>query len=156
MSGTALSPEARRAKIVAIVGKLYAKGTTLPEIRKALAKSLGGDASLYLGTADPAYYRLVGLDAPLSDAKGKPLSATPTASALRSSIRRRRDAGTRWEVLAASTEATLGRKVSIPEAKALYAKGGGDLDASYVGRGTRVGAPETYADGAAAIEATVA
>lgn len=148
-----LSPEARRTKIGETVAKLYAKGTSLPEIRKALAKALGGTASLYLGTADPVYYRLVGLDSPLVDGKGKRLPATASASVLRSAVRRRRDLGVRWDVLAASIEATIGRRVSNPEAKALYAKAGGDLEASYAGRGTRVAAPATYADPALAPEA---
>ena len=148
-----LSPEARRAKIAAVVAREYAKGTALPAVRKILAKTLGGDPSLYLGTADPVYYRLAGLARPLSDAKGKPLAKTAKPAAIRAAVRRRRDEGVRWETLAASAEATLGRKVSVPEAKALYAKAGGDLDASYAGRGTRVGAPATYDDLAAAPEA---
>lgn len=151
MGSTTLSPEARRAKIAATVAKLYAEGIALPAIRKALAKALGGSPSLYLGTADPVYYRLVGLDSPLTDGKGKPLS-DPKPAVLRSAVRRRRDSGVRWNVLAASIEATTGRRASEAEAKALYAKAGGDLDASYVGRGTRIGAPTTYADEAVAAE----
>lgn len=155
MSAT-LSPEARRAKIAAIVTREYRKGTALSTVRKTLAATLGGDPTLYLGTADPIYYRLAGLDAPLLDGKGKPLAADAKVGVLRSAVRRRRDLGVRWETLAASIEATIGRKVSTPEAKALYAKAGGDLDASYAGRGTRVGAPSTYEDASVAVETTIA
>jgi hypothetical protein len=147
-----LSPEARREAIRATVEVEYEKGTALPAVRRILAETLGGDADLYLGTADPVYYRLAGLANPLSDPKGSPLSATPSAVSLRTAVRRRRDAGVRWETLAASTEATLGRPVSVREAKALYAKGGGDREASYVGRGTRRGAPKTLPDAAVAVE----
>lgn len=153
--GATTNPDERRKKIAAKVASLYAKGTALPEIRKALAKTLGGDPSLYLGTADPIYYRLSGLDAPLLDGKGNVLIGTDEkpvpAAVLRAAVRRRRDLGTRWAVLAASIEATTGRRASEAEAKALYAKAGGDLDSSYVGRGTRVGATATYADASLAV-----
>lgn len=148
----ALSPELRRERIAVLVGTEFAKGTALPAIRKALAAKLGGTASLYLGTADPVYYRLSGLAAPLTDGKGKPLPSTASPAVLRSAVRRRRDSGVRWSVLAASVEATVGRRVSETETKALYEKAGGDLDSSYAGRGTRIGAPATYADPALAVE----
>lgn len=150
---TPLSPAKRAAKIRATVETEYAKGTPLPEVRKLLAKNLGGAPTLYLGTADPIYYRLAGLANPLADAKGKTLSTDAKPAVLRAAVRRRRDAGTRWETLAASIEATTGAPVSVPAAKALYAKAGADLDSSYVGRGTRVGAPKTYADAAVEVEA---
>lgn len=150
--GKALSPDARRLAIAVFVGTGFEAGTSLPEIRKGLAKKLGGSPSLYLGTADPVYYRLLGLSTPLVDGKGKRLSDKATPAVLRSAVRRRRDSGVRWNVLAASIEATTGRRTSESEAKSLYAKAGGDLDSSYTGRGTRVGAPTTYADEAAAAE----
>lgn len=153
--GTTTNPADRRKKIAKKVADLYAKGIELPEIRKALAKALGGDPSLYLGTADPIYYRLVGLDSPLTDGKGAILIGTDEkpipAAVLRSAVRRRRDLGTRWAVLAASIESSTGRRASEAETKALYAKAGGDLDSSYVGRGTRVGAVATYEDASLAV-----
>jgi hypothetical protein len=42
----------------------------------------------------------------------------------------------RWETVAASASASLGRRVSVAEAKRLY----GDVE-SYVGRGTKAAAP---------------
>lgn len=144
----------RNEKIRKTVEREYGKGTPLPAVRKILAKTLGGDASLYLGTADPIYYRLAGLADPLPALSGK--TEAGRASSLAKAIRKRRDAGVRWETVAASAEATLGRRVSLPEAKRLYAKGGGDLASSYAGRGTRVGAPKTYADLAVAPEAAAA
>lgn len=148
---------ARAARIAETVGKLYSEGVALPEIRKALAADpkLGGTPSLYLGTADPIYYRLVGLANPLSYANGKPLAgadAKPESAAFRKALRRRRDSGVRWNVLAASAEATSGLRISETVAKRLYAKAGGDLASSYVGRGTRVGAPTTYGAPEAAVE----
>lgn len=149
--------EARAATIARVVEAEYAKGTALAEVRRILASGpLGGDASIYYGTADPVYYRADGLANPLTDGKGNVLLATPekplAPATLRSAVRRRRDSGVRWNVLAASIEASIGRRVSEAEAKALYAKAGGDLDSSYVGRGTRKGAPATYADLASAVE----
>lgn len=147
MAGT---KETRGEKIRRIASDEYAKGTTLPDARRAAAKKLGGTAASYLGTVDPVYFRLAGLADPL------PASAAKSARSLAVAIRKRRDAGVRWETVAASAEATLGRKVSTVETKALYAKGGGDLDSSYAGRGTRVAAPKTYADEALAAEVATA
>jgi hypothetical protein len=141
------SNEDRGAKIRKLAEAEYRKGTTLPNARRVAAKKLGGTASLYLGTVDPVYFRLAGLDTPL------PATAAKSARGLATAIRKRRDSGVRWETVAASAEATLGRKVSVSEAKLLYAKGGGDLDSSYAGRGTRVAAPKTYADESVAAEA---
>lgn len=139
--------ETRGEKILRLATIEFEKGTTLPDARRAVAKKLGGTASLYLGTVDPVYFRLAGLANPL------PASAAKSPRGLAVAIRKRRDVGVRWETVAASAEAAIGRKVSVPEAKLLYSKGGGDLDTSYAGRGTRVGAPGTYADEAAAAEA---
>lgn len=150
-----LSPEARREAIRETTEALYRKGTSLPDVRKALAEKLGGTANLYLGTADPVYYRLAGLDSPLDSAKGVVLGPETSPVTLRAAVRRRRDSGVRWNVLAASIEATLGRRVSVDETKALYSKAGG-ADESYVGRGTRAAAPSTRADSALAVEATLA
>jgi hypothetical protein len=140
--------EERSATIARVVLAEYAKGTPLATVRKLLATGpLGGTPSLYLGTADPIYYRAAGLSRPLAK------TAAKSPAALAAAIRSRRDEGVRWETVAASAEAVLGRRVSVEEAKRLYAKGGGDLLSSYAGRGTRRGAPKTYADLAAAPEA---
>lgn len=140
----------RKEKIERLVSSEFAKGTPLPAIRRLAAKKIGGTPDLYLGTVDPVYYRLLGASEPLVRANGDPLldaKGKATTSTVRSSVRRRRDAGGRlgrWNVLASSLSAALGRKVSEPETKRLYSAAGGDLDASYTGRGTRVGAPATY------------
>lgn len=154
---TILTGEARAARIEKIVTAEFGKGTSLPETRRILSKDakLGGAPSLYLGTADPIYYRLAGTARPLSLPKGAKSETKDGAasSALATAVRKRRDEGVRWETLAASTAALLGRPVSIPEARRLYEKGKGDLESSYVGKGTRRGAPATYADLATTAEA---
>lgn len=136
--------EARGDYLGRAVAKLYAIGLSLPATRRSIASALGetADGTGLLGTVDPIYYRLVGLASPLLDAKG---NAPKNPAGLRAAVRRRRDSGVRWEVLAGSIEATTGAKVSKTDAKAIYSKAGGDLDASYAGRGTRVAAPKTYA-----------
>jgi hypothetical protein len=91
------------------------------------------------GIVDPVYFRENGLANPI-EAK--------SAKGLASALRKRRDGGGtlgRWESVAASAA------VSVAVAKALYSKGGGDLDSSYTGRGTRVGAPKTYSDLASSV-----
>jgi hypothetical protein len=134
--------------------------TVLPAIREKVAADLGGIGADYYGTADPVYYREVGARRPLVSASGKALVAEdgklPAKRVLVAAVRARRDAGgrlARWNVLAASATAALGRTVSEREVKALYAASGRDLDASYTGRGTRAGAaatrPENEGAGAA-------
>jgi hypothetical protein len=146
----------RNEKAKAGLAREYAKGTPLAKARKIVAKRLGEnpDGRSLLGF-DSVYFRLAGLDAPLTKADGSAL-VSPDARALRAATKRRRDAGVRWETLAASIEATIGRAVSVSEARALYAKAGGDLDASYTGRGTREGAKATRGGNAVAVEATLA
>jgi len=135
-----------------LVSTAFAEGIALPAVRKLAAAKLGGTAKLYLGTVDPRYYRLLGLATPLpAPPASKPYvlaSGLPSASLARA-IRIRRDSGVRWNVLGASVEATIGRRLSEETIRALYERGGGDLDSSYTGRGTRVGAPSTYLDPAA-------
>lgn len=147
------TPKETRAEAIArIVAEEFANGVALPAVRRILAETLGGTPNLYLGTADPRYYRLAGLADPLPAApKGRPYAkADGTASAsLARAIRVRRDRGVRWETLAASVEAATGVRYSLGVVRALYAAGGGDLESSYVGRGTRIGAPATYADATA-------
>jgi len=152
--GKLLEGIARSTRIAETVAALYAEGVALPDVRRALAADpkLGGSPSLYLGSADPIYYRLAGLANPLVlGPKAKPTTADGSPSAaLAAALRKRRDSGVRWETVAASAEAVLGRRVAVPEAKRLYEKAKGNLRLSYVGRGTRAGAPETYGESAAA------
>lgn len=148
-----VTKETRANAIARIVAESFAAGISLPATRTLLAETLGGTANLYLGTADPRYYRLLGLATPLPKGVYATKTGTPTA-ALARAIRKRRDEGVRWNVLTASVEAATGIRYSESAVRALYAKGGGEAESSYVGRGTRVGAPATYADAAA--EARVA
>lgn len=135
------------ASIADLAAAAYRAGLSLPAARKSVAASTGRDASTLYGVVDPIYFRLAGLASPLP---ALPKSARPGtaayAAALASRVAARRDAGVRWETVAASTEATIGRRVSVAEAKALYRAAGRDPFASYVGRGTRAGAPETRYD----------
>lgn len=144
--------ESRADYLRRAVATLYGKGVALPATRKSIAVSLGEAPSgtSLLGTVDPIYYRLVGLASPVAIAGKTPKAR---ATSLGKAVRSRRDSGVRWEVLAASIEAAVGTRVSIPVAKALYADAGGDLAASYVGRGTRVAAPKTYAAPTLPVEA---
>ena len=119
---------------------------------KAAAKKSGIPASRLVPVVAAVYYEENGSRAPL------PKSAAKGGAALARAIRSRRDAGGRlgrWEVVAASAAATLGRPVSVAAVRALYEKGGGDLALSYTGRGTRAGAPETRTDETVEIEATL-
>jgi hypothetical protein len=141
--------ETRSEKIARLARAEFEKGTALPAARRSIAKRLGEpkDGTTLLGTVDPVYFRLAGLANPL------PETAAKSARSLAVAIRKRRDSGVRWETVAASAEATLGRRVSVAEAKGLYSKGGGDLESSYAGRGTRIAAPKTYAAPEVATEA---
>lgn len=164
MSRTELIAKAVRKGIAAAIRKNGENGdlgaAVLPGIRAALAadpKVEGSDAALFYGTADPVYYREIGLARPLvrvSD--GAPLVSGGKVSkaSLVAAVKARRDAGGRlgrWNVLAASATAALGRTVSERETKALYAASGRDLAESYTGRGTRAGATATREDAATAI-----
>lgn len=136
--------ETRSAYIARATLALYGAGETLPATRRAIAARLGEDPSGngLLGTVDPIYYRAKGRANPIAVAGKTP--KTRAASLLRA-VRARRDSGERWEVLAGAIETGTGReRVSKDEAKRLYSDAGGDLAASYAGRGTRVGAPKTY------------
>jgi hypothetical protein len=119
---------------------------------KSAARKSGLPASRLVPVVAAVYYEENGSRSPL------PASAAKGAAALARAIRSRRDAGGRlgrWEVVAASAAATLGRPVPVAAVRALYEKGGGDLALSYTGRGTRVGAPATREDETAEIEATL-
>jgi hypothetical protein len=119
--------------------------------KSAAAKS-GIPASRLIPVVAAVYYDENGSRAPL------PATAAKGPKSLATAIRKRRDAGGRlgrWEVIAASASATLGRPVSVAAVRALYEKGGGDLDVSYTGRGTRAGAPATREDETAEVEVAV-
>jgi hypothetical protein len=152
------------ADVRKIAEKAYAKelasygddapNALLPALAKReIAKRTGLPISRLASLVDPVYFRENGLRNPL------PLPASRTPRSLAVAIRKRRDAGGtlgRYETLAASASAALGRPVSEAAVRALYAKGGGDPDASYTGRGTRVGAPKTRASETAEVETTLA
>lgn len=117
------------------------------------ATSILADASVFprtllVPTVADVFYRENGIRSPLAK------SAAKSDAALADAIRDRRSAGGRlgrWEVVAYSASETLGRTVSVAEVKRLYADAGGDLAASYTGRGTRAGATATRTDETAAI-----
>lgn len=104
--------------------------------KREIAKRVGRPVE---GIVDPVYFRENGIANPIS---------AKTTKALATAVRKRRDGGGtlgRWESVAAAAS------VSVAVARKLYADGGGDLDSSYTGRGTRVGAPKTYSDLASAV-----
>jgi hypothetical protein len=121
--------------------------------KTAIAAKTGLPKSRLASLVDPVYFRENGLASPL------PLGKAKTPLAVARAIRKRRDAGGtlgRWESVAASTSAALGRPVSETAVRALYSKGGGTLEASYVGRGTRKAAPATRANESVEVETTLA
>lgn len=149
MAKKVLEIVSRAARLDSLVSEAFAAGLSLPDTRKRAASEIGGTPSLYLGTVDPRYYRLKGLSTPLPpNSKYLAANGTPTATLARAVAKRRKD-GVRWNVLSASVEAATGKAFSESAVRALAAKGGVDLEASYVGRGTRVGAPATYSDATA-------
>lgn len=160
--GTAFSSDsARRLAFEKAVAEAFAKGkvSSAADARKAIAAraaKAGENASpaAYYGF-DGIYFRLAGLASPLLRADGSALldaKGKVSASVLRAAVARRRDSGVRWETLAASIEAATNSPVSVADAKALYAASGREPTASYVGRGTRAGAPATRVSPAAAVE----
>jgi hypothetical protein len=138
------APAAIRAaaeKAYAVEKKAAPAGTILEpaKAKKAIREAVGRPVE---GIVDPVYFDLRGRDNPLA-------LRAKTEKAAAAAIRKRRDGGGplgRWESVASAASEALGRPVSVATAKALYSTGGGDLDSSYTGRGTRVGAPGTYAD----------
>jgi hypothetical protein len=120
---------------------------------KAAAKKSGLPASRLVPVVAAVYYEENGKRAPLSFSRGK---ATPAA--VRSAVRKRRDAGGRlgrWEVVAVSLGVAIGRPVSVATVRALYSDAGGNLDESYTGRGTRAGAPTTRESETAEVDTTI-
>jgi hypothetical protein len=108
--------------------------------KRRISEATGLPVSRLASLVDPVYFEKNGRRNPIA------LPKTRNERTLATAVRKRRDAGTtlgRWESVAAALSETLGRPVSEAAVRALYEKGGGDLDSSYVGRGTRVGAPAT-------------
>jgi hypothetical protein len=151
------SPVAVRALAKKLYDAERAKlGGTAPILpasaKKAAAKKTGLPLSRLASLVDPVYFAENGKANPL------PASAAKSARSLASAVRKRRDGGGtlgRWETVRASAEATLGRPISEASVRALYAKAGGDLEASYVGRGTRAAAPKTREDETVEVEAAI-
>lgn len=158
MAGTKNSP----AKLAALARAEYAKDekdtdASYPyspaRATKAVAKKTGVPASRLVALVAGVFYAENGARSPISFGKN------PTPKGIATEIRKRRDAGGRlgrWEVVAASASAGLGRPVSVSAVRAFYSNGGGDLDASYTGRGTRVGAPKTRESETVEVESAVA
>ena len=113
-----------------------------------------------VGIVAEAYYAGNGRNAPL-DIRSRAKDGRPTPASIRAAVRKRRDGRGRlgrWEVVGYALDAALGvdpGTTSAKSLKALYAEAGGDLDASYTGRGTRAGAPATRASASAEIDATL-
>jgi hypothetical protein len=105
--------------------KEYAKGTPLPEaIRRIDNRAKRPTIAL----VSPVYWRLAGESDPIPGKNDRARNAA---------LRKRRNAGTRFEVLAASLAVALGRSVAKAEVLDRLRKAGLDPDASYTGRGTR-------------------
>jgi hypothetical protein len=121
----------------------------------AISKRKGSPPkSRIVGIVAEAYYLGNGTASPLP----APRSGKWTPATVRSAVRKRRDAGGRlgrWEVVAYSLSAALGRAVSVSETRAFYLAAGGSDDASYTGRGTRAGAPATRGSETVAVDSTL-
>lgn len=138
-------------KIRAALAREFAKGTPLPDARRAVEKKLGLASGASI-SFDSVYFVAIGEANPL------PLDGDAPRSKVASAIRRRRDGKdgasvpnegatkglglVRWETVAASASAALGRKVSVRDARTLY----GEKE-SYAGKGTRVAAPSSRSEG---------
>jgi hypothetical protein len=138
------------AKVRAALAASFAKGIALPDARRAAEKKLGLRAG-YALSYDRVYFVAIGAANPIPG-----LSPDSSKSEIRSAVRKRRDGKDgasvpnsgatkglglrRWETVAASVEAAIGRSFSVKDAKDLY----GDRE-SYVGKGTRAAAPSTRA-----------
>jgi hypothetical protein len=108
-----------------------------------VAKAYRYPRSRLVGLVADVYYAENGRRSPL------PASAAKGPKSLAREVARRRRAGGRlgrWEVVAYSAEAAIGRPVALSAVRALAKAGGVDLDASYTGRGTRAGATKTRTD----------
>ena len=139
------------SKVKTALAKEFAKGTPLPDARRAVEKKYGLAAG-YALSFDRVYFVAIGLANPL------PVAPDAKRGAIATAVRRRRDgkdgasvpnAGAtkglglvRWETVAASASAALGRPVSVRDARTLY----GEKE-SYAGKGTRAAAPSTRSEG---------
>lgn len=144
------------AKIRAALAKAYASNLALPAARRKVEKSLGLASGATIGF-DSVYFALVGSEYPLDG-----ISPDSPKGKVATAVRKRRDgrdglslpnepryAGRslrRWEAVAAAATVSLGRKVSVSDARALYG-----AKESYVGRGTKAGAPMKRTEGAPSV-----
>jgi hypothetical protein len=103
----------------------YAKGTDLPEAIRRIDRRAGRPT---IGLVSPVYWSLKGAADPIPGKTEKTRNAA---------LAKRRDAGVRFEVLAASLAAALGRPVGKAEVLARLVAAGTDPDSTYTGRGTR-------------------
>jgi hypothetical protein len=113
----------------------------------ALAEKYDRSRGPLVGLVAEVYYAENGARFPLAFRAAKPKAATVAKA-----VRERRDAGgrlARWEVIAYSLAAGLGRPVSVSAVRELYVAAGGNLGSSYSGRGTRAGAKATREDATA-------
>lgn len=123
-----LTAEKVRELARAIYGDAATPAVSLPDAIRVLDRKAGRPT---IGLVSPVYWSLAGERTPL-------LAKTPKGRI--SELAKRRASGVRFEVLAASYGAAVGRKVSVSETKdALRASGKptADPETSYSGRGTR-------------------
>lgn len=148
MSGTAKTPKTYDAKAVKALAAIEydREAKTNPSAilpaaaKRTLAAKTGLPVSRLASLVDPVYFEKNGRRFPI------PLAKARTEKSLGAAVRKRRDAGGtlgRWESVASALSEALGRPVSEAAVRALYSASGADLEASYVGRGTRIAAPKT-------------
>lgn len=132
MSKSPKNPAEKRAprvlsaeRIRSLAAAEFAAGTSLPEAYRRIDKKAKRPTVALVANV---YWRLTGEASPI---EGK----TPRARV--AALVRRRKAGVRFEVLAASYGAAVGRPSNVAEVKRLLASGGLDPETSYSGRGTR-------------------
>ena len=108
---------------------------------RAASKASGIPFSRLVPVVAAVYYAENGSRSPI-----RFRAAKPSEKAIASAVAKRRNAGGRlgrWEVVAASLSAGLGRPVSVAAVRAFAKIGGVSETASYTGRGTRAGAVAT-------------
>jgi hypothetical protein len=103
----------------------FAKGTPLPEAIRRIDRRANRPT---IGLVSPVYWALTGAANPIPGKSEKVRNAA---------LAKRRASGVRFEVLAASLSASLGRPVGKAEVLARLVSAGTDPDATYTGRGTR-------------------
>ena len=128
-------------KIKSALAKQFSKGIALPQARRNVEKQLGLNANEAI-SYDNVYFVAIGLDNPIAFPKNA------TKAQIAKAIRDRRSGKdgvtipnegntkgmslVRWEAVAASASAGLGRKVSVAEARKLHGP-----KPTYAGRGTK-------------------